>query len=128
MAEPDLFAWSVHARNERAAFNCLYRARLRFLESRGGFMNVWSDDWPVDRRHDQHGKWAPFEPLLFLNVFVSDQKNVKPFALDQLQQRAVFEPAPFHTYDGMHLMLGQGTRQLARYVFIEQNLQCWAWN
>lgn len=89
-------------------------------------MNVRPDDWPVDRGHDQHCEWTPFEPLLFVHVFVARQKMSNRSRSIRIQQRAVFEPAPFHAYNGMNLMPGQETRQLARYVFIEQNLQCCA--
>jgi len=51
------------------------------------------------------------------------KKNVKPFAFDQLEQRTVFDAAPPHSDDGLNLTPGQGSRQLERYVLIEQNLQ-----
>ena len=85
-------------------------------------MNVRPDYRPVDCRHNQHRKRAAFKALLVFHVLVASKKDVKALALDQLKQRAVFDTAPLHTDDGVDLMPGEGPRQLARYVLIEENL------
>jgi hypothetical protein len=81
------------------------------------------DHRPVDGGHNQHGKRTPLKPLLFVHVLVAGQKNVEALTLDQCQQCAVFDTASLHSDHSMNLMLGQGPRQLARYVLIKQNLQ-----
>jgi len=89
-------------------------------------MNMRPDHRPVDCGHNQHGKRAAFKPLLVLHVLVAGKKHVKAFALDQVEQRTVFDAAPLHAEDGVNVMLGQGPRQLARYVLIKKHLQGWA--
>jgi hypothetical protein len=49
------------------------------------------DHRPVDCGHNQDGKGKAFKPL------VASQKHVKAFALDQLEQRTVFDTALLHT-------------------------------
>jgi hypothetical protein len=68
-------------------------------------------------------KRAAFKPLLTFHVLVAGKKNVETLPLFQRQQRAVFSTAPLHTDDGVNLMPGQRTRQLARHALIEENLQ-----
>jgi len=86
---------------------------------------IWGrpDHRPVDRGHNQHRKGKAFKPLLLSHVLVASKKHVKAFAFDQLEQPAVLDTAPVHRDDGVNLMPGQRSRQLGRYVLIEQNLQ-----
>jgi hypothetical protein len=86
-------------------------------------MYMRPDHRPVDCRHNQHGKRAAFKPLLVLHVLVASEKYVKAFALDQVEQQAVFDTTPLHADDGVNIMLGQGPRQLARYVLIENTFK-----
>ena len=96
---------------------------LRLVKRNGDFVNMRPDYWPVDRRHNQHREGTAFKALLAFHILVTGQKNVKTFTLDQRQQRAVLDATPLHTDHGMNFMPGKGTRQLPRYVLIEQNLQ-----
>ena len=118
-----LFAWAFQTWIEHATVNRFDRAGLRFFKGGGDFMNMRSDHRPVDCGHNQDCKRAAFKLLLILHVLIASKKYVKAFALDQLEQRAVFNTAPLHTDDAVNFMLGQGPRQLARYVLIEENLQ-----
>ena len=118
-----LFAWAFQTRDELAAINRFDRTGLRLVKGGGDFLSMRPDHRPVDRGHNEHRKRTAFKPLLFIHILVAGQKNVEAVALDQRQQRAVLDAAPLHADDGMNLMLGEGTRQLAWYVLVKQDLQ-----
>ncbi|SPF42541.1 hypothetical protein SBA4_2930036 [Candidatus Sulfopaludibacter sp. SbA4] len=86
-------------------------------------MNVRPDHRPVDCGHNQYPKGTAFKLLLVFHVLIASKKHVKAFAFDQLEQRTVFDTAPLHGDNGVYFVSGQGSRQLGRYVLIEQNLQ-----
>ena len=66
-------------------------------------------------------------PASFVHI-VTGEKNLKAFALDQREQRAVFDAAPFHADDRFNFMLRQEPYQLVWYVLVKQNLQGCACN
>ena len=114
---------ALQAGNENAAINHLDGARLRLVECKGNSLNVRPDHGSVDGRHNQHGKGPAFKPLLLVHVLVAGEKVVETFALQQRQQRAVFDATPLHADHGVNFMAGQGSGQLRRHVLIAQNLQ-----
>ena len=111
---------------KQPAINRLDRTGPRLVKGDGNCMNMRPDHRPVDCGHNQHRKRAAFKALLVLHVLVASKKHVEVVALDQLEQSAVFDTAPLHTDDGVNLVLGQGPRQFARYVLIEENFQACA--
>ncbi len=59
----------------------------------------------------------------WLSMFLSPEKDLKAFALDQLEQRSVFDAAPFHAGNRLNFVPGQKPRQLARHVLVEKYLK-----
>ena len=91
-------------------------------------MNVQPDDGPVDRGHNQHRESAAVEALLRFHVLVACKKHVEALPLDQREQRAVFDAAPFHADDSLNIVLRQKAHQFAWHILVEENLQRCACN
>jgi hypothetical protein len=71
-------------------------------------MDMRPDHRPIDCRHNQHRKRAPFKALLVFHVLVSSKKHAKAFALDQLAQRTVFDASPSKKTSRLRLELMLG--------------------
>jgi hypothetical protein len=78
---------------------------------------------PANCGQNENGKRAPSEPLLLVHVLVTRQKNVEALSLDQFEKIAILNTAPMHASYGMSLMHWQGSRQLGRHIFVEEDLQ-----
>jgi hypothetical protein len=57
----------------------------------------------------------------WFGMFLSPVRNKsKALLLDESQQRAVFDPTPFHADDRVNVMAGQKCNQLVRHVLVKK--------
>ena len=78
-----LIRCGFRAGDEHTAIDRLNGAGLRRVQGGSDLMNMGSNHRPIDGRHDQHRKRAPFEALLIFHIFVARQEDIKAFALNQ---------------------------------------------
>ena len=120
------YAESVNrTRNKNAAIDVFDGAWLRLIDGGNNSRDIGLDHRPVNRGHNQHGKWPTLKLLLARYVFVASKKHIKPFDLDPLQQLAVLDAAPLHADDSLTFTVGQIPDKFARHIFVEENLLQW---